>query len=157
MANAQGTVYWVDVHGNRGSFAFLFDDTYFAAPYTELLAFVQDLIDGSQAQAEKVTIASELDISGLTNPAAVGTGNYDKLGDQALLQWRAASGALTKITVPAPVDALFEATGKFAMADVDLGAALVLAIKATGEVILTNVHGASVDLQKGWRKDQKHS
>ena len=157
MANAQATVHWVDKQLRRGSFSFLFDDSLYVAPYTELLAFLQDLCDASQAKMLEVFVNVPLDISGLTNPDAIDTENYDSIGDQAIMQSRAASGALTKYTIPAPKNALFKQAEPFAYADINTLDPLVTALKTTGDAVIRTRENATVALQKGWRKDQKHS
>lgn len=130
----------------------------------ELLDMIQQWVDMSNATLLSAKLSVDVDISALTNPAASSAGSYDNVRDQAVLQWRRddATG-FVRTTVPAPKDAIFAASGSFAQADVDTAQADVAAFRTAAidapitKDILVSPQETTIDLQKGWRKGQKHS
>lgn len=159
MAVAQVNVTYQDVNAKTGVFGFLIDATYAVTPFTELLALIQDLLDATQCLISKVTVATELDISGLTGNTATGAGSFDRVDDQAVLAFRGVSGIDVKLSIPAPVDAMFESSGAHAMQDVDPDSTEVAGIIATGvtEPVLASRAEDVLAFRKGWRKGQSHS
>ena len=127
------TVSYVDYYEKTGLFSFMIADTYGETPYTELLAYVQDLLDASQCAVEKIQVAHDISIASLTSNVAVDTGSFDRMDDQAILTARAADGTDIKISIPAPVDAVFEAAGSHALQDADMDGVPVAALVLTGE------------------------
>ena len=154
---------YVDKFGKTGSFQVCVKAG-LPATDAELLTMIQEHLDMSQAQLLKASLIVPIDISGLTNPAAVDTGAYDRIGDQAILQGRKEDGSsFVRITVPAPVDALFVTAGGFAQQDVDETSAPVAAFLAAAlsAAVAGEIWRACDDdllnYSKGWRKGQPHS
>lgn len=159
MALAQLNVTWEDAYAKTGVFGFLIDAAYDDGVYAEILAFLQDMLDASQAKITKVLLAKELVISSLTGNAVATTGSYDRIDDQAVLAFRAASGLDVKLSIPAPVDSVFQTTGAHAQQDVNPADATIVALILTGitEAVLASRAQDALTFRKGWRKGQKHS
>jgi hypothetical protein len=160
MASNLLSLEYEDIAGAKGTFSMYLEDDY-AAGDPEVLALVQAFKNMSQAKILGVTLAQEVDISTLTgNSAAVSTGSFDRVRDQAILQLkRADNTGYLSVTVPAPVDAILMATGPYQMQDVNPASALILAFIAAGitEPAIATPQGGLVTFSKGWRKGQPHS
>lgn len=128
----------------------------------EILTLVQEFRDLSQAQVVEVTLAKTV-ANPAVNPAPVASGSYDSIQDQAVLQLARADGTgYLSVTVPAPLDAIFYATGPYQGAMVDPASApmlawLAAAIAASPNEVLTTPQGGAVTFNKGWRRGQKHA
>lgn len=159
MSVATLNITYLDAYGKSGVFSALIDAVYDDGVYAEILAFLQDLVDASQAQITKCVLAKPLSLATLTSNSASSAGSYDRIDDQGILSFRSAAGLDIKISVPAPVDALFMAAGAFAAQDVDPAGAEVVALIATGvtEPLLAAKTEDVLTFRKGWRKGQKHS
>ena len=160
------TLKFEDAYGNVGSFQ-LQVQSGLGPANADLLAGIQDIIDMTQAQLISATLNQEVALGGFTNPVASAAGQFDRIDDQAVLQARREDGSgFTRMTVPAPVDAIFVTSGPKAYADVDGGSALVTAFRNSMLDELTAVTageiweapgGLPVNWSKGWRKGTKHS
>lgn len=159
MATSTVNVTYRDVHGGKGIFGFLIDAAYDDGTWAELLAFLQDCLDASYCAIDRVTITKDVDIATLTNNDPAEGGMADRVNDQAILSFRAESGLVTKLSLPAPMPDVFLASGPTAGQDVDLADPLVTALVATGITVpLLAVKTEDVlTLVKGWRKGQPHS
>lgn len=160
------TLKYRDAFGAEGSFS-IHIQAGLAPSNADLLAAIQAHRNLSQAQLVSAKLVADIDISGLANPAAVATGSYDRVRDQAVLQARRVDGTgVVRCSVPAPVDAVFESTGAYAQQDVDGDGALVQAFRnaildeqtsVTAGEIWTSPQEDDLDFDKGWRKGQPHS
>lgn len=160
MAAVRLTMTWQDAQLRELTNNCYIDDSQVGASDVDLLAFLQDLQDMSQAKLLKATVERILDISGLTGSQPVSTGSFDSVGDKAILQWRKDAGSgVSSFSVPAPIDGIFQASGEYALADVDPTATEIVAMIATGETVplLVTSEGTTVSFRKGWRSGQRHS
>lgn len=166
MAASLLSVTFRDAFGSEGTFS-----VHVQAALTEanadLLAMIQAWRNLTQAELVKASLTKSVDISGLTNAAAASAGAYDRIRDQAIFQAkREDATGLTRMTVPAPLDAVFEPSGAFAQQDVDGDAGIVQAFRdaaldeqatvTAGEIWVTP-QDTALDWDKGWRKGQPHS
>lgn len=160
MAVAPVTVYWEDASLRTFVQTFNVEDTQLGVSDADLIAFLQSLQNLSQARIIRATIAREVVVSGLTGGAATTSGSFDSVGDRAILQFAktAATGSI-QLSVPAPLDTIFQASGAYALADVDPSDSLVQAMEAAGPDtdLLVTSEGGTVTFRKGWRQGQKHS
>lgn len=158
MASNLLSIEYQDAFGSSGTFSLWLEDAYDVAD-AEVLALVQAFKNASQAKVLEVSLATKVDISTLTGNTAASGGSYDRVRDQAILQWKRAdnTGFLTT-TVPAPIDALFQSSGAYAGQEVNPASAAMVAIIAAGvtEPAIATPQGGPVTFSKGWRKGQPH-
>jgi len=157
VSKSQVQVSYDDWRGKRGTFGFLMDAAFNAAPYTELIAALNALRAASQCTITQVMIADVFDISVLTNPAAGGATSDATINEQAVLAFRSTSGSDVKVSLPGPLDTIFVATGGYAGQDVDELDALVVALVDALEVIGVDRGEAQYSYRKGWRRGHPHS
>lgn len=153
------TIEYKDAHNVTGSFSAWIDPGYTVAS-AEVLAMIQAFRNLTQCQVVEASIAKKVDLSTLTNPAPSTGGSYDRVRMQAQLQLaRADNTGFLTVTVPAPVDGIFQTSGAYAMQDVDPADALIVAWVAAAitEPILVTPQGGAVTFRKGWLKGQPHS
>jgi hypothetical protein len=160
MAAVRVTVYWVDAQARNFTQSFYMDDAGFGGSDATLIAALQDLQDLSQADIDHVEISRTIAGSSFTGSQPVETGSFDSVGDRAILQFtkRTAPGVI-QVSVPAPLDTIFQQSGAYALADVDPNDSLITALESTwsdADLLMTS-EGGLVDFQKGWRQGQKHS
>ena len=60
------TVYYLDVEGRTGSFAYRVDPSYLVAPYTEFLALLQSIRNLTHCHIERVTVTDDFTITSVT-------------------------------------------------------------------------------------------
>lgn len=152
-------ILWEDAFGGRLTTSLDVDDSYNIAD-AETIAALNAHRALSQARIVSIHEVKSLDISGLTNGAAVSTGQYDRVKDKAALQLRVtASGQVKQVTIPAPVDSLFLTTGSYAYQEVVGPATAPLAAwiaASITEPFLVSAEGSAVTYRKGWRVGQPH-
>lgn len=154
----QVAVTFEDYYGKRLTFRFGITDSMAASPYTELLAWLQDLVDASAAKIVEAVIHNSISLAGLTGNTVDNTQAFHKVTDQAILQFRVGS-TLMKTTLPAPVDGIFLGTDPYPD-QIDEADALTTALIATGVTagLLRNQSDVVVSsFDKGWRKGQPHA
>ena len=155
----QVNITWKDTFGAEVVTGFFVADGT-AVDAAGLLALINALRAASQAEIVKYSITVPGDITDLTNGAAAATGSYDRVQDQAILQFLApATSQLSTTTVPCPLDTIFDAAGPYAQAQVDVTDSLVAAVDAAGQAggLLVAAGGSPLELRKGWRRGQRHA
>jgi len=149
-----------DYQGREASFSQHVADAYASASDADLLAMIQAHRNMTQAFLVDVKIEVDVDISGLANVAAIQSGSFDSVRDQAILLGKTASGSIVRVTVPAPLDAIFQSSGSYALQDVNKASAEVAAFiaEAITEPVWSHPEDAPVtSLSKGWRRGLPHS
>jgi hypothetical protein len=127
-----------------------------------ILTLVQEFRDLSQAKVIDVNLSQKVALPAV-NPAPADSGSYDTIQDQAILQLARADGTgYLSVTVPAPLDTIFETTGPYSGAMVNPASApmvawLAAAIAASPNEVLVSPQDGEVLFSKGWRKGQKHA
>lgn len=159
MAAKLWTLVWEDAFGSRITTELQVDSTYTGVD-AQSVAALNALRAMSQAKLISVHETLPIDISGLTNGAPSTTGSFDRVKDKAALQLKVtASGRVNQITVPAPVDGLFLATGAYALQEVVAAGTAPLSTfiaAAITEPLLVSAEGGAVTYRKGWRVGQPH-
>jgi len=158
VARTQVSITYQDWRGKVGTFAFLIDSTFAAAPRTELLAALNALRAASQCEITQVVLSDVIDISGLTNGVATGNAGSGLISEQAVLAFRSAVGTDVKLSIPGIVDAAFVQAGGFAGQDIDpTNAAMVTLLGALEDTGLIDKSENAVAFRKGWKRGMPHS
>jgi hypothetical protein len=159
MASKLWTVQWKDFFGSLITTELNVDTTYGIAD-AESIAALNALRALSQAEIVSIHETIPLSIAGLTNPVAANAGSFDRVKDKAALQLKVtSSGRVNQVTVPAPVDGLFLATGAYALQEVIAPGTAPLSTfvaAAVTEPLLVSAEGGAVTYRKGWRVGQPH-
>lgn len=154
----QVNVTWKDSFGAEIVTGFFVEDG--TLPDTAgLITLLNALRAASQAEIVKYSLTLPGDVADLTNGAASAAGSYDRVRDQAVLQFIAPdTGQFSTTTVPCPLDTIFIATGAYAQAEVDPADSLVTAIDTAAQAggLMVAAGNAVLAFRKGWRKGQKH-
>jgi len=94
------SITYKDVYNVKGTFSMYIDAAYSASD-AETLALIQAFRNMTQSQVLEAIVHEIVDISGMTNPAASGTGSYDKVRQQVILQLRRTDNTgFVSVTVP---------------------------------------------------------
>lgn len=132
----------------------------YAADDAETLALLQALQDLSQANITEASVAEPVDVSGLTGSQPATGGNNDQVSQQAIVQFdRSDLTGKIRISVPAPVDAIFQTSGKYTGRDIVNSQSLIVALVAAGitEPVLKSPQDTTLVLDKGWLRGEPHS
>jgi hypothetical protein len=151
------TIEWKDSFGGTASSQIPVVEGY-PVDDADILALVNAVRAASQAEITGYSLTLKGDIADLTgNTAAAATGSYDRTTDKAILQYKnAATGVLSRTSIPCPLDTVFETTGGYAQARVDMADSLIAAIATAAAGVWVSPGNNAVLPDKGWREGTKH-
>lgn len=151
------TIEWRDAAGNESTSQVPIASGY-AVDDSDIIGLVNALRAASQATIVGYSVTLKGDVADLTNGAASAGGSFDLVTDKAVLNFRnTSSGEVSRTSVPAPLDTIFEQTGGYQMARVDMENSLVTDIgtAASGGVVVGK-SDLALTLFEGWREGTKH-
>lgn len=153
----QLSIEWVDAYGGTGSSSIPVAAGY-EVDHADILALVDAIRACSQAHITGYSLTLKGDIADLTgNSAASSSDTYDRTTDKAILQAKDAStGVTSRTSIPCPLATIFEQTGGYAQARVDMADSLVAAVTTAADGVWVSVGNNPVVPEKGWRDGTKH-